>query len=132
MRQYFRLGGEPFLQALRRAGLGQADIVLCMMRINTRRSREIAEALIGRPITVAQACRLTWQSNTQRPTVRRQPVITWICPDVSIRRRTRLAAAFQEFRVGRTREQLMSRGVSRGDLRRAIRRGWIRMAGVDL
>jgi hypothetical protein len=32
-----------------------------------------------------------------------------------------------EFKVGRTREQLLARGVSRGDIRRAVRRGIITM-----
>lgn len=130
VRRYFGLGSGPLLVELRRAGLCQADIVLCLLRAGTPRSREIIEKIVGRPITVAAACRLVWNHNSQAPTVRRQPIITWVCSDATLRRGTRIAAAFTEFRVGRTLEQLRVRGVSKGDLRRAMRRGWIRVEGV--
>jgi hypothetical protein len=47
--------------------------------------------------------------------------------DIVVRRRTRLHACLSEFRVGRTLDQLRMRGVTRGDIKRAMRRGIIQM-----
>lgn len=130
VRQYFALGSGPFLVELKRAGLCHADIVLCLLRINTQRSREIVEALIQKPITVGPACRFVWPDNRQTPRVRRQPKITWVCSDVLPRRGTRLYSRFPEFRVGRSLQQLQLRGITRGDVKRAIRGGFIKMVGI--
>lgn len=128
VRTYFDLGSERLSVALRRAGLGQADLVLCLLRLRLPSARRMAESLIGHPITVAPAVKFTWRANGAAPTVGKQPVITWVMRDPPTRRSTRLDQCFAEFRVGRTRQQLLARGVSRGDIRRAARRGWIRMA----
>lgn len=129
VRQYFDLGSRPFLIELSRARLCHADIVLCLIRINTRRAREIVEALINKPITVAPACRLVWLANTQAPRVREQPQVTWVSPQWTARRKTRLSVFQCEFKVGRSLSQLRSRGVTKGDLRRAVREGLVRVAG---
>jgi hypothetical protein len=109
VRQYFNLGSGPFLVELRRAGLCQADLVLCLIRMNTSLSRKLVEQIVGKPITVGAACLLTWNRNSQSPSIKRQPIITWVCSDAPLR----------------------MRGVSKGDLRRAMRRGWIRVEGVQ-
>lgn len=131
VRRYFALDSSPMIFACTRAGLSQADVVLCLIRIGTPAARNIIEGLIGKPITVGPACRLTWAYNKQTPSVGNQPVVTWVMPtlQVPLRMGTRLAANFPEFKCGRTLQQLQMRGVSRGDIRRAIRRGWIKMAG---
>jgi hypothetical protein len=131
VRRYFALSNRPLIAACRRAGLSQADLVLCLVRMGSPRARIIAESLIGRPIHVAPACRLTWAYNKQQPSVRRQPVITHVQEQVPLRRGTRLALSFPECRRGRTLEQLQQRGVSKGDIRRMMRRGWITVAGVQ-
>lgn len=131
VRRYFELGSRNLFVELRDARLCQADIVLCLLRINTSTARRVVESLVGRPIVVSRACRLMWHINSQRPRVMRQPVITWVCPRNPCRNSTRIGASFAEFKVGRTRQQLLMRGVSRGDIRRAVRRGWIVMAGED-
>lgn len=130
VRQYFALGSRPLIIELPRAGLCQADLVLALVRIGTPRSRLIAGSLIGKPITTCPSCKLTWSYNKQTPSIGVQPVVTWVSDEVLLRRGTRLAMTFPEFRCGRTLQQLTMRGVSRGDIRRAMKRGWIKMVGV--
>ena len=128
VRRYFALSSGHLFIALRRRKLGQADLVMCLMSIGTEAARRVTECLIGRSITIGPACLLKYSHNTEHPTIGRQPVITRVSARPKIKARSRLARAFDEFRVGRTREQLLSRGVSRGDIRRAQRRGWIQLA----
>jgi hypothetical protein len=130
VRQYFDLGSKPLIYEM--SHFSQADLVLCLIRIGTPRARQITESLIGRPITVGPACKLHWSFNKQMPSLRRQPVITWVKDAylVPLRRGTRLALCYPEFKCGRTLQQLRQRGVSRGDISRAVNRGWIKLAGA--
>jgi hypothetical protein len=132
VRRYFDLDSSPLIASCRHAGLSQADLVLCLVRIGTPRARVIVESLINKPIHIAPACRLTWSYNKQEPSVRRQPMITRVMDmrGVPLRRGTRLALCYPEFKCGRTLQQLQMRGVSRGDIRRAVKRGWISVVGV--
>lgn len=129
VRQYFGLGSRPLIIELRHAELSHADIVLCLLRINTERARTIIASLMGKPITIGPACRLVWPDNRQSPIVRSQPTVTRVNLDIVVRRRTRLHACLPEFRIGRTLDQLRMRGVSRGDIKRAVRKGVIVMTG---
>jgi hypothetical protein len=126
VRTYFDLPSGSLFAALR--GYSQADIVLALMRFNTPRSRSIVESLIGRPITVGPACRFVYSFNKQNPTLRRQPVITWVCGEPNIRSKSRLAVLYPEFKIGRTRDQLIQRGLRTGDIKRAVSRGLVRLA----
>lgn len=130
VRRYFALGSQHLIIEMPRAQLSQADIVLALLRMGTPRSRCIIEGLINKPIHIAPACKLTWAYNKQTPSVGTQPVITWVSPFVPLRKGTRLALSFPEFKCGRTKQQLLARGVSNGDIRRAMRRGWIQMTGA--
>lgn len=125
VRRYFALDSRPLILSVR--GLSQADIVLCLVRIGSPRAREIAGSLIGKPITVAPACLLRWSHNKQTPSVGRQPMVTWVAETVPLRRGTRMALTFPEFKCGRTLQQLLMRGVSRADVRRVTKRGWVKM-----
>lgn len=127
VRQYFSLGSGPLIIELRRALLCQADIVLCLVRIGTCHARRIAESLIGKAITIGPACRFVYDHNRSRPLVRTQAVIARVHDCSSVRRRTRLHTVLPEFRVGRTWDQLVARGVRRGDIKRAMKRGLITM-----
>lgn len=129
VRRYFGLGSRPLIIELRQAELAHADIVLALLRFGTPRSRKIVESLMGKPITIGPACRLVWPDNRQLPLVRTQPTITSVNLDITVRRRTRLHTCLPEFRVGRTLDQLRMRGVSRGDIKRAVRRGVIQLTG---
>ena len=127
VRRYFGLGSLPLLMELSRARLCHADIVLCLLRQNTRHSRRLVESLIGRPITIGPSCRLVWPDNRQVPLIRTQPTVSMVRDGVLVRRKTRLALCLPEFKVGRTRDQLLMRGVTIGDIKRAVRRGIITM-----
>lgn len=127
VRQYFSLDSGPLLTALRRAALCQADIVLALIRIGTKRARVIAESLIGKPITIGPGCRLVYDHNRQLPLVRTQRTICRVADAPFARSKSRLHACLPFFQIGRTWDQLLARGVRRGDIRRAIRRGIITM-----
>jgi hypothetical protein len=132
VRRYFDLPSGLLIHTLTSAGLSQADVVLCLMSVNSDRSRAIAESLVGRPIQILPACKLSWGFNKQTPSVSTQPTITYVksLGEVPLRRGTRLALCYAEFKRGRTLQQLQMRGVSRGDIRRAMKRGWIKVVGV--
>lgn len=128
VRQYFALERGPLIHTMRT--LSQADVVLCLMNINTDNARRITESLIGKEIVVGPSCRLSWSFNKQMPSISTQPTITYVksLGEVPLRRGTRLAMCYAEFKRGRTLQQLQMRGVSRGDIRRAVKRGWIKVA----
>jgi len=132
VRRYFSLSSRPLIVACPQAGLSQADLVLALVRIGTPRARHIAGSLMGKPITIGPSCKLTWAYNKQTPSIGTQPVVTWVSNEVVLRRGTRLALTYPEFRCGRTLQQLTMRGVSRGDIRRAVRRGWVHMTGAKV
>lgn len=127
IRQYFALCDQPLLIALRRRGLCQADIVLALIRIGTRAARLVAEGLIGKQITIGPSCRFVYNHNRSSPLVRTQQTISRVLDLTACRAKSRLHACLPEFRVGRTIEQLLARGVRRGDIKRAVRRGMILM-----
>jgi hypothetical protein len=130
VRSYFDLPAGPLISTL--LPYSQADVVLCLMRVNTDNARRITESLIGKEIVIGPSCRLSWGFNKQEPSVSTQPVITHVksLGEVPLRRGTRLALCYMEFKRGRTLQQLQMRGVSRGDIRRAIKRGWIKVVGI--
>lgn len=127
VRRYFGLDSTHLFIALRRKKLCQADIVLCLMKIGGEAARRIAESLIGKSIIIGPACKFLWKVNGAKPSIGRQPMITWVIKKFPVLRKSKIAQCFSEFRVGRTREQLMNRGVTRGDIRRAMKKRWIRM-----
>lgn len=129
IRTYFALPPRvPLYVSLRRRGLGQADLVVCLLRLNSRYSVHFAERLIGKPITRAPACLLRYRTNGGPPRVLRQPRVVWVAPTNPCQRQTDLRLRFDHFQPGRTMEQLLVRGLSRRDIRTAVRRGWVQMS----
>jgi hypothetical protein len=126
VRRYFQLGTAHLFRELRSRGLGQADIVLCMIHLNTEWARRVVSVLIGKPIEIGPPCLRDY--HVPPPMMPRPPVIDWVMPNIPVRNSTRLGDSVIEFRVGRTREQILQRGVSRADWDRALRRGWIHLA----
>lgn len=125
VRRYFRLPSITLSVALRRAGLGQADLVICLLRIGTARSRKFVERLIGKPISVIH------REIYQRTVValeRVAPRVAWVTPENPCRRSTHFHAIFPLFRPGRTIAQLLMQGVRRREVRLATRRGWVKFA----
>lgn len=116
--------GMPY--ALSRRGLGQADLVLSLLRIDTRGSRLLIARILGRPIMLCPGVHLAWRTNG-RPLVRRSPRIVFVA-DNPRRPNTPAHARFDAaFRCGRTVEEARARGARKRDVRGALRRGWIRL-----
>lgn len=131
LRHYFCLAPRgPLLLQMQLDGLGQADLVLGLLRIGGRVARHRAEEVIGRPITTFPPTLLRWRTNTQTPSLARPcraPVVTYVIGANPRKPGTRAHAAFEAFRAGRTVEQLRVRGVRTRDVTSALRRGWIAM-----
>jgi hypothetical protein len=113
----------PLLTQLQRAGCGQADLALVLLRIGSPEARRVVEMLMRRRITVYPPLFLRWRYNIQSPVVLR-PRLTAVAANPR-KPGTRAHLLYEQFRPGRTEEQLRARGVRTCDLRRARRRGWI-------
>ncbi len=135
IRDYF---GLPLRQALMPAllskGLGQADLVLCLLRLRDMHAylRERVERfialLIGHPIVIGPGCLLRYRCNgTPAVTLDRSPRIVWVTAINPRQPNTDAYLRWPEYRVGRTTAQLKMRGVRPKDIRVARRNGWIRV-----
>ena len=138
VRDYFGLPRAPALMpALLRCGLGQADLVLCLLRVRDAHVglRTAAEAhiaaLMGHPIVVGRPCLLGLRSRVTGPQAKQAPRIAWVAPENPRLPRTEAYLRWCEYRVGRTEAQLRSRGITRRDFRKAVRRGWVRMEATS-
>lgn len=136
VRDYFALPQHKALMpALLARGLGQADLVLCLLRLRDahRGLRTAAEAhiagLVGHPIVVGPPCLSGYRARGTRHVARgpSDPRIAWVAPENPRLPRTEAHMRWTEYRVGRTEAQLRARGITRRDFRKALRRGWITM-----
>lgn len=115
---------RPLLYALSARGLGQADLVLALLSVNTRGALRAVALVVGRPVRVLPSVFLTWSRNGP-PRVRFSPKIVSVSecprrPGTDAERRFLYC-----FREGLTLEQARARGATRRDVRRAQRKGWI-------
>lgn len=116
---------RPMIYALSERGLGQADLILALLRVDTRGSRLLVERVLGRPILQCPCVWLRWPING-RPRVHRAPRFRVVVQDNPRRPNTDAHARFsRSVRDGLTAEQMRLRGATRRDLRRARREGWI-------
>lgn len=127
---YFQLrpmARESLASALERRGLGQADVVLALLRARlVPGARAHVEALIGHGIQVGPPCLLYYRTNGP-PRVKRVVVrVTAVVPE-NPRTEPLARRRFEEFRVGRTEEQLMARGITRRELTWVRKQGWVSM-----
>lgn len=117
--------------ALYQRGLGQADLVLCLLRVRHPRARAVVELLVGRPIKVGPPCLLSYRVNghpsVAHPRLHADRKIIHVVPRNPRAPNTEAAARWCEFRVGRSISQLRARGVTKRDIRRAARMGWIQL-----
>ncbi len=135
IRDYFSLPRTTALMpALLARRLGQADLVLCLLRLRDAHSalRYAAEGhitqLVGHPITIGPGCLLLYRCNgLPSATLDRSPRIVWVA-DVNPRQpNTDAHQRWAEYKLGRSVAQLRARGVALRDIRRAKARGWIRL-----
>lgn len=144
IRDYFDLSRSTSLMAaLLDRELGQADLVLCLLRLRDHttvpdRRRLLGFyvcRLVGRPILVGDPVVLRYRANgsVPRATTPRSPddrKITWVLDHNPRQPGTEAYLRWNEIKVGRTVSQLRSRGITRRDLRKALRLSWIRMEEV--
>lgn len=136
IRDYFGLPvATALMPAMIARGLGQADLVLCLLRIRDAHSalRAAAEshitALVGHAIRACPPCLQLYNqqrncaADTQRSLDDRR--VTHVSPGNPRQEGTDAFMRWHEFRVGRTIGQLVSRGITKRDIRRAVRNGWI-------
>ena len=135
VRDYFSLRrGTTLMSSLCENKLGQADLVLCLLRLrDTHHYRMLGvyvHLLVGHAIVVGPRCLLQYRCNgAPTATVVRSLMDRRIVSvaDVPNPRKARTEAYYRwtDFRVGRTPRQLISRGATRRDVKRAMRKGWI-------
>jgi hypothetical protein len=123
VRRDLRLTTRPMLYALAERQLGQADLVLALLRINTRGSRALIARIMGRPILVLPSYYLRWPVNGV-PRVH-VPRIARVLANPRKPNTTAHARFDQAFRPGRTVEEARAHGATRRDVRMARRCGWI-------
>ena len=125
--------GVSFFDTLQRARLCQADLVLCLLRLNTPRALRHAAKLVGRPITHCPPC-LRQLGRRPRAVAAQLPddrVVIRVRPPAPVERgKRRLLCSpmydrLAKARVGATVAQLVARGITRRDLRIATRRGYL-------
>lgn len=136
IRDYFSLPKwQALMPALIGRGLGQADLVLALLRLRDRHGgptktacdQHIA-ALVGHPIVVCPACLRDYRTGPTRVTKSRDDRrILFTVHDNPRQPGTEAYLRWCEYRVGRSLGQLYVRGVKKRDVRRAISRGWIKV-----
>lgn len=91
----------------------RVDYVLALLSINTRETIQLAEEIIGKAIT---RCPTVQPPDPRKSTIAaRQPVVTMVVRNPCLPT-TPAFQRFKEVKIGRTREQLISRGVTARDL----------------
>jgi hypothetical protein len=122
LRHYFHVPPRvPLIDHLSETDHGQADVVLALLRLNTPDSLRFAEIMVGHAIVRCPPCLLG--RNRQAPR-RPQWIITQVARD-NPRVEPLARLRFNEFRVGRTEEQLLARGILRREISWLKKRGWI-------
>ncbi len=138
LRDYFDLPrATALMPALLARRLGQADLVLALLRIRDNHSdvRLQAEthiaALVGHAITYGPGCLLRYAVNgAPHVALDRTPRVVYVCPTNPRLPSTDAYYRWPEFKVGRSVAQLKARGIKAKDLRTVQRAGWIRLEEV--
>ena len=109
-------------------GYWQADLVLCLLRINGRESRALIAKLIGHPIVVCPPClRHARRKPPATRLARHELRVTWVKTDAFDHLSGDLALRVSRLRPGMTLAQYRARGGRRRDIRVALARGLVRV-----
>lgn len=135
IRDYFALPKEMALMpSLLARSLGQADLVLCLLRLrDTHRPLRMPieiyiTMLVGHPIEYGPGCLLRYRDNgAPHVSLDRSPRVTWVTDENPRQPNTDAYLRWPEYKVGRTIAQLKMRGVKTKDIRVAKRKGWIKL-----
>ncbi len=137
IRDYFNLPRhQALMPAILKKRINHADLVLCLLHLrDTHRAvttpcEQHIATLMGHPITTGQPClqRLNTTAATRTPDDRRIISITKSNPRQP---NTKPYFQWREYRVGRSIKQLMVRGITRRDLRTAVKRGWVTLEATS-
>jgi len=127
VRRALRLSRRPMIYALSERGLGQADLVLALLRVGTRPALDLVARVVGRPVLRCPSQYLRWPVNgVPRVVVPRIRLVVDNPRRPNTDAHDRFAAAFRD---GATIEACRARGATRRDVRRALREGWIVVEG---
>jgi hypothetical protein len=120
-------GIDALFRTLNESGYDQADLVLCLLRINTPESLHDAERLVGKQITHCPPA-LRWKPlslQSDRTLDDRRVLSVRPNPVLTASGRRGWLQHYHLFREGLTVTQLRQRGVTRRDLRLVMRRQWV-------
>lgn len=110
---------------MRSRRLSQADLVLALLRVNTRDALDCAERLVGRPILICPpALRGSPRLRNSSEKTPDDRMVTMVRHNPCLPT-TDAFQRFRQIRCGLTVRQLMTRGLSRRDLRKFTRKEWI-------
>lgn len=139
VRDYFNLPrSEALMSSLLRRNLGQADLVLCLLRLRDKTRNDwhrvfthYINRLVGHPIFIGQPCLLHYRINGHAPRVIQRSAndrrITWVTPNNPRDPHSQAYLRWTDFRVGRSISQLRIRGHKRRDIYHAIKKEWIKV-----
>jgi len=131
-----RRGVDALFRTLDEAGHDQADLVLCLLRVNTREALRSAEKLVGKKITRCPPCLQRYRAVPLRD-LRLRPhdtsaderrVLSVVGEPTLRSGRKPWLRRWHLFQVGLSVSQLLRRGVTRRDLRLVTKRGWVRLS----
>lgn len=115
---------RPMLYALRARGLGQADLVLALLHLETAGARLAIERILRCPVRVCPSVFLAWSSSGPLRLASSPKIVSvGACPARPGSDRARRFSYC--FRPGLTVEQARARGATRRDVRRALRGGYL-------
>jgi len=129
--EQWKTGKDALFRTLDENAYDQADLVLCLLRINTAKAVQYAEALIGHCITHCPPA-FKWKplpiNVLDRKTVDTRRVLR-------VQQEPRLRSGrrgwlprYHLFKAGLSVTQLLRRGVTTNDLRLVAKRGWVEFA----
>jgi hypothetical protein len=125
-----RRGEHALFRTLDSEGFDQADLVLCLLRLNTRTALRHAERLVGHKIMhcpTAYKWRPIPGATRDYPGDDRRVMRVQSRPKLESGRRAWLRR-YPLFQVGLTVAQLLRRGVRPGDLKMVTQRGWVELS----
>jgi hypothetical protein len=125
-----KAGKDALFETLDWTGHDQADLVLCLLRVNTPKALSHAEDLIGHRIKLFPPA-YKWRPlpvNVPDRTGDSRKVLHVVAePRLRTGRRSWLRH-YHLFRVGLSVAQLVRRGITANDLRLVTKRGWVELS----
>jgi hypothetical protein len=134
IKDYFQLPRtKALMPALLAKRLGQADLVLFLLRIydthptQGQAAEDFIARFIGHPILIGPRCLSRYRDPHPYTKIDRTPRVVYVSETNPRNPNTDAFLRWPEYRVGRTVAQLVARGVTRRDIRKAVKHGWIKL-----